>query len=278
MDRIIGSVYETHDYSVFKRLDGNRSLLNRRKENLIKSFSEGEVFNPIVVNKNMEIIDGQGRFEAKKELGLPIYYVIDANAGLQECQRMNAYNSKWTVIDFVESYANEGNEDYARLLNTHRESKIAITNILDLGGLMYHTRTDYLKRGTIKYSKEDDDNVRHIIKSGYQIKDALDITTRVSNTYWLAMRVIVNFDGYNHERMLKNCKLCRNRFVMANDLEGCLKELSKVYNYNIKNTSNRLFFEDYMRNRGYNVRNYDHQCNFKQEAEDVSSLKADKRG
>ena len=93
MRKQIAVVYEEDDYSVFKRLEGNRTVLSNRLKNLIESFRGGEILNPIVVNKNMEIIDGQGRFEARRTLGLPIVYVIDPDATIEDCRRINHYNS-----------------------------------------------------------------------------------------------------------------------------------------------------------------------------------------
>lgn len=66
MSRIFAQVYEEKDYSKFKRLENNRDVTESRKEKLKASIASGEILNPIIVNEKMEIIDGQGRYEAKK--------------------------------------------------------------------------------------------------------------------------------------------------------------------------------------------------------------------
>lgn len=54
----VGTVYETNDYSQFKRLVGYRELKESHVQKLIKSFQKnGEFLNPIIVNEKMEIID-----------------------------------------------------------------------------------------------------------------------------------------------------------------------------------------------------------------------------
>lgn len=118
-------VYMTMDYNQFKRLVGNRDVTIRRKNRIKESIRNfGYILNPIVVNENMEIIDGQGRFEALRDLALPVYYVIADGAGVKECVAMNINMSNWKVIDYVNSYAELGNENYIRykkLIEEHED-------------------------------------------------------------------------------------------------------------------------------------------------------------
>ncbi len=112
----VGKIYETTDYSIFKHLLGNRAVKPSRVKKIKKSImAVGYVNNPIVVNKKMEIIDGQGRFQALMELGLPIRYVIDENAGIKECRALNMGQTNWNTNDWINLYAEEGNENYINL-------------------------------------------------------------------------------------------------------------------------------------------------------------------
>lgn len=58
-------VYRTNNYDQFKRLVGNREVNPKRVKTIKKSVEEiGYIPNPIIVNENMEVIDGQGRLQA----------------------------------------------------------------------------------------------------------------------------------------------------------------------------------------------------------------------
>ena len=71
-------IYITKDYSIFKKLTGNRSTELERITKICDSIREvGYITSPILVNENMEVIDGQGRLEAFKELGIPVEYIIE---------------------------------------------------------------------------------------------------------------------------------------------------------------------------------------------------------
>lgn len=118
-------VYCTNDYSIFKHLQGNRVVASSRVRRIRESIDAvGYVLNPIVVNENMEVIDGQGRLEVLEDMMLPVYYVVAEGAGVDECRRLNIGQSNWKLVDYVRSFADEGNESYVHLnnlINEYRE-------------------------------------------------------------------------------------------------------------------------------------------------------------
>jgi hypothetical protein len=110
-------VYVTKDYGMFKRLTGNRDIPESRISKIVASIQEiGWVRNPIVVNEKMEVIDGQGRLVALQRLNKPVEYIIAEGAGSKECIYMNMNMVNWKLPDFIKSYAEQGNDNYKRLL------------------------------------------------------------------------------------------------------------------------------------------------------------------
>jgi hypothetical protein len=70
---------KTSDHGIFKKCPTNRpidptNLRHIKASLMINNMLE---FRPIMVNKNMEVIDGQHRLEAAKELGLEVFYQIN---------------------------------------------------------------------------------------------------------------------------------------------------------------------------------------------------------
>lgn len=119
-DKISNSriIETTGDHSSFKLLEGNRDVVqarvNKIKESILKV---GYVTSPIIVNEKMEVIDGQGRLEALKQLGRPVDYIVVPGASIKECISLNLHNTSWGLNDFIKSYATKGNENYIRLNN-----------------------------------------------------------------------------------------------------------------------------------------------------------------
>jgi len=107
----------TKTYDKFKRLEGNRRVLEPRVKKIISSINKvGQIPSPIIVNEKYEVIDGQGRLEALKRLGLPVYYTIVPGIGIDECIAMNINQSNWTLNDYIETYAETGSVSYMYLL------------------------------------------------------------------------------------------------------------------------------------------------------------------
>ncbi len=111
---IIGNIYETYNYELFKTLEGNRGTNKGHIKSLTSSMEEIYLISPVIVNSKMEIIDGQHRYEAAKGLGLPIRYIIDKDASLRAVQLLNAKSKDWTPTDYMESYISLGNKEYVK--------------------------------------------------------------------------------------------------------------------------------------------------------------------
>ena len=108
-------VYETRKYGIFKKLEGNRDLCSVKK--IIDSIEKvGYIPSPICVNDKMEVIDGQNRLEALKELDIPVHYYIVRDIGLEEARQMNIGRKNWSNLDFFKSHAAEGREEYQYFL------------------------------------------------------------------------------------------------------------------------------------------------------------------
>ena len=118
------NVYVTKDYSIFKRLVGNRDIPESRISKIVESIQTiGWVHNPIIVNEKMEVIDGQGRLTALQRLKMPIEYVIAEGAGNKECIYMNMNMVNWKLPDFIKSYAEQGKAVYRLSKSKHKDIK-----------------------------------------------------------------------------------------------------------------------------------------------------------
>lgn len=116
----VGEIFCSTDYASFKKLLGNRAVSVSRKALIRESIRQrGWIRNPIIVNERMEIIDGQGRFEALVELGLPVEYVVAPGATIVDCVALNMKQANWKNRDYVECYAALGFDNYKLLLSLY---------------------------------------------------------------------------------------------------------------------------------------------------------------
>lgn len=109
----------TTDYDQFNLMTANRDTVRSHIEGIKKSIEKNgnfTQFSPILVNEEMEIIDGQHRFTALKELGLPVHFVVTRGSGVREAREMNKLNKGWSMLDWAKTYANTGYRSYQNFL------------------------------------------------------------------------------------------------------------------------------------------------------------------
>jgi len=114
---VVGNVYCTQDYDKFRKLNGNRSVLDGRVNGIVKSIQErGWIRNPITINEMWEIIDGQGREEALKRLNMPVEFVVSEGATIADCIALNIKQKNWGILDWVSCYAEQVEKGTGRAL------------------------------------------------------------------------------------------------------------------------------------------------------------------
>ena len=106
--RQVATVQETRDYARFSLMELNRDVNRQHVERLKQSFERDYLLAPILVNENFEIVDGQHRFTAAKEMGLPIRYVVANGYTIEHVKMLNHEGKNWSVMDHFMSYVKQG--------------------------------------------------------------------------------------------------------------------------------------------------------------------------
>ena len=242
MDRIVANVYETRDYKMFKKLLGNRDVTEQRIQKIKQSIENvGYVLNPCVINGKNEVIDGQGRIAALEALGMPVHYVIDKNAGLEQCVQLNINGTPWKTIDYVKSYVQQGKSSYINLLALMEEfpefSSPIITyavdwNIFDRqkkGCKELGTRTTVIK-GTFDCSDKDKKAAEKKLEYAKQF---VQISKNVPGQSVHFIRAII-FAAFmanaNKERLYKKVYELQQDLIPFTNVRAALSSITKVYN------------------------------------------------
>lgn len=111
----------TKDYSIFKRMRGNRSIDEINVKRLVASMMIAYEWTLVICNEFMEIVDGQHRVEACKRLGLEVRYIQIAGLRLKDVQRYNSNQKTWSKMEYAISFAEAGIKSYQILLEFMRE-------------------------------------------------------------------------------------------------------------------------------------------------------------
>lgn len=111
---------------MFKGVKGNRDLNKKNLLSITKSIANKNLLeaNPIIVNENMEIIDGQHRLKVAQDNNLEIYYITIKGTYLEDIHRLNTARKDWSNLDYITSYAKRGKQSYVKLLEFMQEYDI----------------------------------------------------------------------------------------------------------------------------------------------------------
>lgn len=236
----VGEVMKTYDLSIFKQLPGNRppNLLHikRLKQSMI---DHGVLMCPIIVNENMEVIDGQHRLIAAQGLdGVPIYYIKADSYRLEQVHTLNMNQKNWSKKDFVDGYAEMGLEPYIKLkrfLEVNKDfdfqSCTFLVNNCTNNSLVIKTKINAIENGTFvgkdfDYAYELAEKIRRIGKyyNRYFSKNFVQVMIQVLKNDKFDFDVFFHKLQYNYE-LLEKC-------AKAHHWKDAIE---KIYNYKNQN-------------------------------------------
>ena len=229
-------VMVTSDYDLFKRLEGNRSVLETRVKKILNSISTvGYVMDPILVNEKFEVIDGQGRLEALRRLNMPVYFIQASGIGRRECIAMNMNQTNWTIADYIESYAEIGCEPYIFLSQLYKEYKgcfklkvivNALTGKVDLS-------KNIIQEGRFKCTKEEYDRAKEILS---WTKKFVPIISRIgghTEFYYMALNFCWFDKEIDNDRMYDKLSALQADLIPVAKIQQAFDQIEKPYNHRL---------------------------------------------
>lgn len=181
----------TTNYDKFKPFFLNRSIQKRNLENLKQSLEKDNLLNlnPIIVTNDFEILDGQHRFHAAKDLNLPIHYIQMPKAELKDLVHIlitfNYSLSKWGPYQFLELYCKLEYPEYLKFKQFQTEFGLDIHLALPLSRLRDKRRNinEVFRRGQFVF--HDQEKITEILKNGQEFLNTAKelLLIRSKNTY-----------------------------------------------------------------------------------------------
>lgn len=226
----------TTNYDMFKFREDNRTKIDPSLvRTLVRSIQSRNLleYKPIIVNENYEIMDGQHRTLAAKELGVPIFYVMEKQFTVQDMLALQTQKS-WTTPDIVNAYAKNGYVEYQKLIDFSKASGLPLTVILGLFNGRKKTTKNLLKSGEYTFIP-DRSNMMYLDYckdiTNYIISEISPNAFTKSTRFWRSLSNIVKHPSYNHEKMMKNLSQLIVKVSAKADYEGYLDMFVKIHNW-----------------------------------------------
>jgi hypothetical protein len=249
LGEVVTNVLTTKNYDMFNHVDGNRIVNKLHVRRLRESFKTKYLLSPIIVNSRFQIIDGQHRFNAAKELGLPINYIICPDYQLKEVQLLNTNSKNWKREDYLNAFCDLGYEQYiafrkfknrypeygiencmALLTNTSSTSGSGMTKLKDF-------KSESNKDGQVRVRKFEEGNF--IIKDFDYACEMAD-NLRLIKPYYsgynrrffvLAMIGIFKNEKYSHEQFIARLTSCPIPLEARANVTQQKLLIEEIYNY-----------------------------------------------
>lgn len=221
----------TSNYKMFRILPDNRPISRAHVQDLIKSFQENPdliELRPILVNDDMEVVDGQHRLEACKAVGIAVPYQIVPHLTIETAQLMNALQRPWRLIDFIHSYAGSGRPEYQQLerwMDTYAPIGPTVA-------LSYASKTQSHQRSFKQAARlgQLDLLPKNVVEDRLNKLSDLPVPFWFYDSFASAfLRVLRTVEHYDHSRMvngIRNAEITRQATTLDN-----LRELERAYNW-----------------------------------------------
>lgn len=235
------AVQITANLDIFGKVLGNRPRNEAHVLRLMKSFQQEYIPVPILVNNNLEIIDGQHRVEAARRLGLPVSYICLNGYGLAQVQRLNETNRTWVKNDFLDSYCDLKLKPYQQLkefMKVYPEFSVGTAETI-----MKNSHYEKI------YLLDDEGNKigrRHTFKDGtFEVPDlglAYENASKIEeykpffegyyqSSFVRAMIALLKNPKFNNDIMISKLKMQPAALKFQTSIKQYIANVEEVYNY-----------------------------------------------
>jgi hypothetical protein len=229
------SIKSTTNYSLFQPLKGNRNVNRGHVMRIKESMKKQMLPTFIEVNERYEVIDGQHRLEALKELGLPVYYIVNEGSGLREAQRHNEIKRKWGYADIMSSHCAAENENYLFIQYLVNKYSLTIDNALiackrGINGqrLNYDFQQGELE---IKNKKE----IEELIRQALRVNAVVNIMRK---TAWSAILQCIDSKFFDIDVFIRKLTYLKDQFTPQVTKKQQIAQIEEIYNYKNRNKVN----------------------------------------
>ena len=143
----------TKTWSSMTFLDDNRDIDDGDVKRLAESIKKEGQLQPIVLNENWEIIEGQHRVHACTLLDIPVLYVESTGATIQQTIIMNNNQKSWRNKDYLKCFSHKNHHnssEYKKIANFFNTYGLNFSVSINLLAGNHKKSSTYSGGGTVR--------------------------------------------------------------------------------------------------------------------------------
>jgi hypothetical protein len=221
---------ETIDYSIFKEFSSNREVDQKHVRRLVCAINKKNLLhvNPIVVDENMRVIDGQHRLAAAKILGVSIFYIKD-NIQRSDISMLNSNQKNWNAMDYINFYTIEKKDAYVQLSSLiNHYPDMATSALISLSNSEGKRNNQMLKDGNLDVLNIN--HCREICALCTDLNKRFDADFVFDSRFPLGLSVAMNDQNWKTETFIEKIEASPRTFVRCHTKEQYLEMIEEIYN------------------------------------------------
>lgn len=246
-DRIIGNIYSTNNLSKFHINTLNRQINQKHVQEIVDSINKiGTIIQPIVVDKNFNILDGHHRISAvilmnKMGIKMEVPYTIKEDIdSVNALITMNAVSKTYGTKEFIDLYAKAQDGQSRKLVQIAEEineSPVTLLSVISCGSDVMRNREKIKNDEFIDF--DDWDIVKDFYDFLKDIRDTIHLTTKTKQMLFRVFQ-IDKFDTKSFSKNAKDTYVLQGEKIRFSSRQNiCKKQILNLYNKN-KNKANRI--------------------------------------
>jgi hypothetical protein len=230
------------NYSMFHFLEFNRKIVwSHVNELRLSILHNGILSYPVMIYTNCVdgewkywIVDGQHRFVAFKQLGLPIYFTLYRKSSTEPISLydlvkliagLNNTSKRWNIHQYLKAWKSIKVEEYEIISEVHKETKIPINILLQAySGKNRRKATMLFMDG--EYKMTDRENGERYVEYLKAIRPYISSGTAIQSSLLDLFRQTPDYDN---EKMKSKLIEIRNSWVFPESHDEILSDLKKLY-------------------------------------------------
>lgn len=233
----------TKDYSLFKVLKGNRTISPFHIENLKKSIQTRNHLDiyPVIVNEKFEVIDGQHRLEAAKQLGLEVHYALKEGLNYIDAMILNACSDNWELNEYLEGFCKNGLQPYLEFKKLLTDCRLTIRRFEHVCSKdQKNLLKEKFKKGEFKVV-EDKEKLADICKKTESVIKFLDETLireqksfLHKDNFWKALVNFYSIKDVDHDKFMEKLSVKYQSIGPMSGHKDYLTTFLQIYNWKAK--------------------------------------------
>lgn len=230
----------TKEYSIFQDFSSNREVDPKHVNKLVNAIQRRNLLhvNPIVVDGQMRVIDGQHRLAAAKILGVPIYYIQDT-INRKDISMLNSNQKNWNTMDYINYYTIEKSSSFIQLSSLIKHyPEVPISALLVLSNSEGRRDLKELKEGRLDVLNID--HCRKVCDELKELHKKFQSDFVFDSRFPLALSKAFGTEGFEMERLYRQIEASPREFVRCHTTEQYLEMIEDLFNRNLSKNKIRL--------------------------------------